>query len=107
MNKISSFAKKLNDFGVEYANLRVEGARQSTSASDILSGQTTRDWGKKYDLTSKQINDVFPAVEGFIRNNNLNLDTINTIADNLKQSTGVLNPEDLKQAMTQTGTKVY
>lgn len=100
ISKISSVAKELSDFGIKFARIRVEAARQSSSASDILDGKKTFDWGNKFDLTSEQLNQVFPAIEGFIRDNNVSLKTVTTIAENLKKSTGELKPEDLKQVLT-------
>lgn len=98
--KFANLTKEINDFGVSFSNLRVELARQTTSGSDILAGQTTMDWGSKFDLTSKQIAEVFPAVESFIRSNNSSIETVNTIAENLKNATGVLRPQDLQAALT-------
>ena len=71
-NYIDKFVK----FGVEFANLRVDIARQSTSASDLLAGQTTSSWGKQFDLTYKQINQLIPVVEKFARNQNVSFSTL-------------------------------
>ena len=99
-NKFANLARQINEFGVGWANLNKELAGQTTSGSDLLAGQTTKDWGDKFNLTQKETAQLFPVIESFIRNSNVSLDTVNKIAENLKNSTGVLNPEDLKSALT-------
>lgn len=98
--KFANLAKQLNEFGLGFSRLAVDLARQSASGSDVLAGQTVSSWGGKFDLTMKQSSQLFPVIESFVRNSNVSLDTVNGIAENLKNATGALNPEDLKTALS-------